>query len=142
MMVKQISVYLENRPGRLAAFTEALADCDVNMKAICIADTVDFGILRCIVDDSEKAVSKLKEAGFAASITEVIALGIDDSPGGLDQAAELLNDAKISIEYIYSFMKSVNGNAVIIFRVDDTERAIEVLKSGGVQLYSTKELAE
>ncbi len=140
MLIKQISVYVENRPGRLAAFTKSLARCGVDMKAICIADTVDFGILRCIVDNAETAVVALKEDGFAASITEVIALGISNSPGGLDHAADLLNEAEISIEYIYSFMKAINDNAVIIFRVDDVEGAIKVLKEGGVKLLSMEEL--
>ncbi len=140
MLVNQISVYVENRPGRLAAFTKVLANSGVDMKAICIADTADFGILRCIVDDEEKAIKALKEEGFAASVTEVIALGISNSPGGLDRAAELLNDANISIEYIYSFMKAINNNAVIIFRVDKTEEAVKVLKDGGIELLSMKEL--
>ena len=140
MLVQQISVYLENRPGRLATFTQTLLESGVDMKAICIADTVDFGILRCIVDDEEKAVAALKEKGFAASITEVIALKISDSPGGLDSALDLLNEANVSVEYIYSFMKAINGSAVIIFRVDDAEKAVKVLTESGVEMLSKEDL--
>ncbi len=142
MLVQQISVYVENRPGRLAAFTQVMADCKVDMKAISIADTSDFGILRCIVDKPDVAVEALKDNGFAASITEVLALGITNQPGGLDKAADLLNEANISIEYIYSFMTTIKGSAVIIFRVDNTEKALEVLENGGITVFRMEEIVE
>lgn len=140
MLIKQMSVFVENTTGRLADLTKILADNGIDIKASTIADTVDFGILRCIVPDPEKATEILKEAGFTASITEVIAVSIEDKPGGLYKVLKVLADAQIGVDYIYSTIKPQNDEAVIMIKVAEPEKAIDVLTAKGVKLFSTNEL--
>ncbi|HHX23715.1 MAG TPA: ACT domain-containing protein [Thermoanaerobacterales bacterium] len=140
MFVKQISVFLENKPGKLSQVTGILKEHDVDISAISIADTTEFGILRMIVNKPEKAVAAIKAARFPVSTTEVLAVEVSDKPGGLNHALQILNDAGVSIEYLYSFIKRNGNKALILFRVEDPAKAVDVLQSAGVRLYSTEEI--
>lgn len=140
MYVQQISVFVENQPGRLAGFAEALAEADIDLIALTIADTTNFGILRCIVCDWEKAVQALKEAGYTATVTDVLAVSVPDEPGGMARAVRVLTDADISIEYLYSFVRTAGNNAVLIFRVEEMEAAVAALQKGGIQLISQEQV--
>ncbi|HWI40951.1 MAG TPA: ACT domain-containing protein [Verrucomicrobiae bacterium] len=142
MKVEQISIFIENKSGRLAEVTRILGEAAVNIRALSLADTSDFGILRLIVNDSEKAQKVLKDAGFTVSRTEVVAVEVPDRPGGLSQILQALDSESINVEYMYAFVERCGGNAVIIFRFDETEKAIGVLTSrnfnilAGERLYS------
>jgi len=140
MLVKQISVFLENKEGRVAQVTQILSDSKINIRALSIADTTEFGILRLIVDKPEKAEEALKEEGFTVSITEVIAISIEDAPGGLAKALELLHENKISVEYIYAFISKTSHRANVILRVESCERAIESLETGGFLVLTANEV--
>ncbi len=140
MLVKQISVFLENKEGRVAQVTQILSDSKINIRALSIADTTEFGILRLIVDKPEKAEEALKAEGFTVSITEVIAISIEDEPGGLAKALELLHENKISVEYIYAFISKTGHRANVILRVESCERAIESLETGGFLVLTANEV--
>ena len=140
MLIKQMSVFVENTTGRLAQLTRVLGNDGIDIKASCIADTVDFGILRCIVDDPEEATRVLKEHGFTASITEVIAVELEDRPGGFADVLEILAKENIGVNYIYSTIRSKEGAAIIVLKVEDPEKAIDVLLSNNVKLYKAHEL--
>lgn len=139
-MVKQISVFLENKEGRLAAITETLADNGVNIRAMSIADTTDFGILRLIVNDPEKANSVLVAADFSVKVKEVLAIGITDEPGSLAKAMRCLHENKVTIEYMYAFLGKCNGKANVILKVSDDEKAIKSLASSGIEVISEDDL--
>ncbi len=134
MFVKQISVFIENRRGRLAEFTKVLGDAGIDLIALSVADTTDFGILRTIVTDTDRAINLLREAGYTVSITDVLAVSVPDTPGGLAQVIAHLSEGSISIEYLYSFVRNVDGQAIVIFRVDKLVPTYELLKSRGVTL--------
>ena len=140
MLIKQMSVFVENTTGRLAQLTRVLGNDGIDIKASCIADTVDFGILRCIVDDPEEATRVLKEHGFTASITEVIAVELEDRPGGFADVLEILAKENIGVNYIYSTIRSKEGAAIIVLKVEDPQKAIDVLLSSNVKLYKAHEL--
>ena len=139
-MVKQISVFVENKKGRLAKITDVLAQSGIDLIALSIADTANFGIMRCIVNDTDKAIGLLKQNGLTASLTEVLAAEVADKPGGLASVLKALDDAGISIEYLYSSVRTPNKNAVIIFRVEDIEAAASVLRKNSVNLLAEKDL--
>ena len=130
--VKQISVFLENKSGRLAAVSRILVANDINIRALCIADTSDFGILRLIVNDPERAHDVLKEAGFTVSATSVIAVQVPDRPGGLAEVLSVLEEAGLNIEYLYAFVTKISGQALVIFKVEDVDRAAELLRTNGI----------
>ena len=142
MKVEQISIFIENKSGRLAAITRILGEADINIRALSLADTSDFGILRLIVNDGAKATGVLKENGFTVSKTEVVAVEVPDRPGGLSAILQTLDTEEINVEYMYAFVERCGGNAVIIFRFDETDKAIAVLKANsfnmleGSRLYS------
>lgn len=140
MQIQQISIFVENKSGRLAEITEALAAANVDIRAVSIADTSDFGILRLIVDKPKEAVEALKASGFTASLTSVIAMGIDDQPGEFAKALRVLVDNKIGVEYMYAFISRERGKAFVILRVDESERAVEVLKAGNITILSAEEI--
>ena len=142
MTVKQISVFLENKPGTLAEFTKVLGQNKIEMRALSIAETPDFGILRIIVDDSYKTACILKEAGYIFSITPVLAVAIPDEPGGLTNIVNTLGEEKVNIEYMYAFISRQEELAYMIFRVENNERAIEVLSKKGIKLVCQDELSE
>ncbi|MGQ9558676.1 MAG: ACT domain-containing protein [Desulfurispora sp.] len=134
MKIKQISVFLENKSGRLARVTKVLGQHDINIRALSIADTTDFGILRLIVNSPDKAFQVLKEAGFTVSITEVLAVEVTDRPGGLAEALAVLQEAEINIEYLYAFVQKATNAALVVFRVEQLDKAIEVLQNHNISI--------
>ncbi|MBW2147484.1 MAG: ACT domain-containing protein [Deltaproteobacteria bacterium] len=132
--VEQISVFIENRPGRLAEITRTLGNAGVNIRALTLADTTDFGILRLIVSDVGKAVEALKTKNFPVGKTEVVAIEVIDRPGGLASILDILHQADINVEYMYAFLERHQDNAVIIFRFDDIDQAISVLEEKGINV--------
>lgn len=140
MLVKQISVFLENKSGRLAEVTKTLGENDIDISALSIADTTDFGILRLIVNKPEKAERVLKESYFTVNCTNVIAIGVQDKPGGLAVALEILDKESIGIEYMYAFVNKAEDDALVILRVEDPDKAIKVLKDNGVNVLSSSEV--
>lgn len=140
MYIKQISVFIENRTGRLAEFCRLLGDNGIDMIAITIADTTSFGILRAIVSDTDRAVQVLREANYAVTITEVLAVAINDQPGGLASALELLRAHNVNVEYLYSFVRHVGDDCAILFRVDQPEEAVRVFMENGIRLLSAAEV--
>ena len=140
MLQKQISVFIENKKGRLADVTRKLGECGVDLNALCIADTTDFGVLRLIVDKPDAAEKALKEDGFAVSITEVIAMSVTDEPGGLAKALQILDEYDINIEYMYAYFRKNSNNATVIVRADKPIDAIEKLKDSSIHLLSSAEL--
>lgn len=142
MTVKQISVFLENKPGKLAEFTDILTDNQIDMRALSLAETEDFGILRIIVDDVYKTSTVLKEAGYVFSITKVLAVEIPDTPGGLGNVIHIIGDSGVNIEYMYAFTTKKQGIAFMIFRVHNNEEALEVLLKNGYHTVCQEELKE
>jgi len=132
MKVTQISIFIENKSGRLAEVSRVLGEKKVNIRALSLADTSDFGILRLIVDNTDLAKETLKECGFTVSKTEVVAVEVPDCPGGLSSILQVLDSANVNVEYMYAFVERSAGNAVIIFRFDDVDQAIEVLQANNI----------
>ncbi len=142
MTVKQISVFLENKPGQLAEFTKLLKKNDIDMRALSLADAEDFGILRLIVDDSYKTACILKDAGYVFSITPVLAIELSDKPGSLAHVLDILGENDVNLEYTYAFLTRKKDRAYMIFRVPDNEKAIQVLNKSGIQPICQSELGE
>lgn len=140
MIVEQISIFLENRAGRLADVTRTLSEAGINIRALSLADTTDFGILRLIVTDHEKAKQALKENGFTVGRTNVVAAEVEDRPGGLHAILTMLSENGINVEYMYAFVQQSGHNAVLIFRFDRTEEAVETLQKNGVRIIPGDEL--
>lgn len=136
MRVEQIAVFLENKSGRLAEITSILADNNINIRALSVADTADFGILRLIVDNVEKAKSILQDGGFTVGKTDVLAVEVVDKTGGLAKVLKCLHSAGINVEYMYAFVNKTGENAVLIFRFEKMDEAIEVLLKDGFTLIS------
>lgn len=134
MAISQISVFVENRPGRLADITAVLAKNSIDIRALSVADTSDYGILRLIVNDPKSAVEALRSEGMTASATQVLGIIIPDEPGGLARAIKVLSDAQISVEYAYAFITPSVGNAYVIIRVEDNDKAAEILRGAGIEL--------
>lgn len=134
MAISQISVFVENRPGRLADITAVLAKNIIDIRALSVADTSDYGILRLIVNDPKSAVEALRSEGMTASATQVLGIIIPDEPGGLARAIKVLSDAQISVEYAYAFITPSVGNAYVIIRVEDNDKASEILNGAGIEL--------
>ena len=139
-MVYQISVFLENRAGQFAEITEILAKDGVDLRAISIAETADYGILRMIVDDAQKASNILLQHGDILSMTPVWAVEVPDQPGGLAELLALLAENNIDVEYMYSIFGQIDGRAHMIFRVADPEKMVAVLESGGYETISAAHL--
>lgn len=129
MLVNQIAVFLENRTGRLLSLSKALSDSGIDLVSLNIADTSDFGIVRMITSDNEKAAKALKEAGFVVKQTELVSIEVDDTPGGLTKVLEALGDSDIDIEYLYSYAKSNSSKASILFKTSDIDKANKILKN-------------
>ena len=140
MFIKQISVFLENKQGRLANVTEILANSGVNLRAMSMADTSDFGILRLIVDDNAKAMAALSDAGFAVSQNDVIAVAFDDEVGAMARTLKIFEDNNINIEYLYVFFAQNDSKVVTVFRVIDTDSAIKVLQEKNVCVLSEEDI--
>ncbi len=133
-MVKQLSVFIENRPGRLYKITQLLSQHNIDLVMLSIADTKEFGILRLITNDIEKSFQVIKDAGYTVSVTEMIGVEVPDRPGGLAEVLAVFDKCGISIEYLYSFARTSDKTAIILFRVDDSQSALEKLKEANVKL--------
>lgn len=140
MKIKQISIFLENKSGRLARVTRVLGDSNINIRALSITDTTDFGILRLIVNDPDKVVTVLKEAGFTQSVTDVIAVEVPDQPGGLAAVLAVLKEAGINIEYLYAFLQKATSAALVVFRVEQLDSAIRILLENGIKILQAEEV--
>ncbi len=136
MRAEQISVFLENKAGRLAEVTAILSEAEVNIRALALADTSDFGVLRLIVDNNEKAVEALKNRGFTIGRTDVLAVEVEDKPGGLHRILDMLHKSQINVEYMYAFVQHSGENAVMIFRFDNIDEAVRVLEENNVKVIS------
>jgi len=134
MKLEQISIFLENKPGGLSSVTKALRDANINIRALSLADTSDFGILRLIVNDVAKAKEILNASGFAVGRTNVVAVEVPDKPGGLHSILDALTVEGVNVEYMYAFVERSGENAVIIFRFDSTDSAIKVLHDKGFKV--------
>ena len=131
-MVYQISVFLENRAGQFAEITGILAENDIDLRAISIAETVDYGVLRMIVDHAEKTTSILMQHGYLLSMTPVLVIEVPDKPGGIAPVLAKIAEGNIDIEYMYSLFTHIDGKAYIVFRVSETEKFVELLKRYGI----------
>lgn len=142
MKLEQISIFLENKPGKLAELIELLRKNDINMRALSLAETADYGIARIIADNPEKTAAVLKEAEYVYSATPVIAVAIPDEPGSLYKVLGVFKDGEINIEYTYAFITRKPGFAYIVFRIDDekTDKAVELLKNNGIEIVTNKDL--
>lgn len=140
MQVEQISVFLENKSGRLSEVTAILSEAKVNIRALALADTSDFGVLRLIVDDTQAARQTLKNNGFTVGKTNVVAVGVPDRPGGLHEILLMLHEADLNVEYMYAFVRSSGSNAVMIFRIENYEEAVRLLESKGIDVIDGEHL--
>jgi len=141
-LTKQVSVFLENKSGRLAEVCLTLGRTSVNIRALCIADTSDFGILRMIVDKPAEGVKQLRDAGFSVGETNVLAVQIPDIPGGLGGVLKLLQERAVNVEYMYAFFTTVEGNAVVVFRVADEQMqlVVDALGAAGVPILASEDV--
>lgn len=142
MLVEQIAVFLENKSGRLAEITAVLAENNINIRALSVADTADFGILRLIVDKVEEAKTVLKQNGFTVGKTTVIAVEVEDKTGGLAKVLKCIHKADINVEYMYAFVNKTGENAVLIFRFEKMEEAITALKKDGFTILTREQICE
>ena len=140
MTIPQISVFLENKAGQLADITGILSENQVNMRAINIAETADYGVLRLIVDDAQKASSILLEKGFILTMTPVVGVAVPDTPGGLSKVLSVISSAGVDVEYMYSVFGQKDGQACMIFRVADTDGLVAVLSKEGVATVAGEDL--
>ena len=140
--VKQISIFLENKPGQLMEFTKLLSDSNIDMRTLTLAEASEFGIVRVIVNNTEKAEASLKEAGYVSAITQVIAVVVPDRPGGLYGVLKLLSDQNINIDYTYAFTGKKGEGAYNILHVspEDTQAALDVLDNSGIRIVPQEEL--
>lgn len=142
MNATQISIFIENKKGRLATITQILEDNKINIRALSLADTSEFGILRLIVDQPDLAYEAFKSAGVTSKLTEVIAVLIDDTPGGLNMVLQCFGNSDVNLEYMYAYLGKNTGKAITIFRVTDTSRAIEVLEENNISVLTDAVLLE
>jgi len=132
VQIKQISIFLENNAGRLAEVTGVIAKAGVDIRAISIADTADFGILRVIVNKPEVATEALVNAGFTTRVTDVLAVEIDDKPGSLANVMKLFKDTGVNIEYLYASLEGCDGKAIVIFKVEDIAHGLKIVCDHGL----------
>ena len=142
MRIRQISIFLENKPGQLSTICRDLADAGINIATLSLADTADFGIVRMIVDDHEKAKSVLAEKGHVVNVREVIAVCVPDRPGGMAEVMQVLDASGANIEYSYAFAFHKGEKAVLVFRFTDNAKAEEALKASGYITLTEKEVSE
>jgi len=138
MKLKQISIFLENSPGRLQETTKALGDAGINLRALTLAEAADYGVLRLLVSNVDKARQIMMEKQFPARIDEVVAVAIEDRAGSLAEVLKSLNDAHVSVRYMYAFSGFSDNRAVMIFSFSDTDKAIAVLQKSGQNLLSAQ----
>lgn len=139
-MAEQISIFIENKEGRLAEVSAILRDAQVNIRALSLADTTDFGVLRLIVNDNDKATAALKREGFTVGKTQVLAVEVSDEPGGLNKVLDPLSEQDVNVEYMYAFANPQCKNAIMIFRFDDIEKAKEILAQNSIKVISSQEI--
>lgn len=140
--VKQISTFLENKPGQLMEFTKVLSDCNIDMRTLTLAEAAEFGIVRVIVNNTDKAEAALKEAGYVSAITQVVAVVVPDKPGGLYRVLKMLSDQNINIDYTYAFTGKQGEGAYNILHMapKDTQPAIEIMENNGIRIVPQEEL--
>ena len=139
-MIRQIAVFLENKPGRLAAVADCLSRAGINIRALSVAETKDYGVVRLIPNEPEKAKEALRKEGYAVIETEVLAVDVPDKPGGLASVTALLSKEEINIEYCYASVIRLKESAVLILQVDNKERASELLKKAGIRLLTQEDV--
>lgn len=142
MRVKQLSIFIENKEGRIAEVTSILAHANVNIRAISLADTSDFGVLRMIVNDAEVARDALKEEGFTVGETDVVAIKVEDKPGGLHRILHIIEAAGLNVEYMYALARIIDDSAVMLFRFDQTDKAIEVLTQNNLPVITKNRVTD
>jgi hypothetical protein len=140
MKIKQISIFLENKEGRLFEALNVIAKAKINIRALSIADTLEFGILRLIVNDPERAKNTLEKNNFTVRENDVIAVGVPDDPGGLAGVLDILRKAKINVEYIYAFVEKSGKNAVVVLRTENIDAGIKALHNRGIEVLKTKDV--
>jgi hypothetical protein len=140
MKITQISVFIENKSGRLYEICNLLGQNNLNIRALSLADTSDFGILRLIINDPDKAYTLLKQNGFTVGKTEVIAVEVPDVPGGLASVLKVLSDNDVNVEYMYAFVEKSSDFAVMIFRFDEVEKALSALEKAGIKTIKGKKI--
>ncbi len=140
MSLKQLTIFVENKQGTLVDITDVLANNNVNMRALSIADTQDFGILRLIVDNNDIAVKALQDAGYLLKMTDVVGVKIGDQPGKLSKALEVLDEAKINMEYLYAFMARTEKHAYVVLRVADNDAAEKALENAGFHMITDADI--
>ena len=140
MKIKQLSIFLQNKMGSLSKPLEILSQGDVNIRAMCMADTSEFGILRLVVDNPEKGKEVLEENNFLVKITEIIGVEMNDSPGGLTSVLKIIKDNNIDLEYLYAFTHEKVGKAILLLHADDIDNLIDILKKNDIVIVSSKEV--
>ncbi len=140
MFVEQISIFIENTEGRLAEVTAILRDANVNIRALSLADTTDFGVLRLIVNDNDKAEQALKKEGFTVGRTKVMAVEIDDEPGGLNKVLDPLCENEVNVECMYAFANPQCKNAIMMFRFNDYDKALKILGQKNIKVFTKQEI--
>lgn len=140
MKITQLSVFLENRPGRLSALCRTLADAGVNLSTLMLSDNGEFGLLRLLTPDVDKAKATIAAAGYAATTTEVVALQVPDKPGGLAGVLVLLEKSGVSVEYMYAFAERPGSDAVMVFRFDNADKALAALSDAGIAVFKPVDL--
>jgi hypothetical protein len=140
MKLTQISIFLENRQGRLFEVCSLLGKKNINIRALTIAETPEFGILRIVVDKPQQAVSVLKEKGFIAKLTDIVAVEVEDTPGGLAGILKVIYENEINVEYMYAFVEKASSNALLVFRFDDPDKAITILKKNKINIVTDKDM--
>ncbi len=140
MKIKQLSLFVENKAGALSAPCRILAGAEINIVTLCLADTQDFGILRLIVKEWRKAKKILEAKDYVVKTTDVVAIGVDDQPGGLARILSILEDSGVNVEYMYAFSSGKNGKAVLVFRFEKPDEAIGILSSKGIDVFGEAHL--
>jgi len=138
--IKQISLFVENKPGRMAKVSKTLSDAGVNIRALTVAEAGDFGVIRMVVDDPEKGYKVLHDGGFTVSETEVLAVEMKDIPGGLYEIVNTLGESEVNVDYAYAFVTTKAERALLIIRVDNLEKARKVLTDAGIKLATREEI--
>jgi hypothetical protein len=140
MKLTQISVFLENRKGRLYDVCSLLGKTGINIRALTIAETESFGVLRIVVDKSDLAIQALRKNGFVANLTDVVAIEVGDKPGGLAAILKVFSDNDVNVEYMYGFVEKFSDNALLVFRFEDTDKATKILVDKGVKVVTRREI--
>ena len=142
MTVKQISIFVENKEGRIKKAIDTLAKANINIRALSIADTAKYGILRLIVSDNEKAIESLEKDGFIVKENEVILLTIPDRPNGLNSTLEVFEEKGINLEYLYAFVSSKTDEAIVVMRLEDMDKAVEALEAKNIKILETEDIKD